>query len=251
MLKHYSRKLRKILKLKPKKSVSFKQVNEVVEQKSTKIINLVGYIVLFLALLDYTALLINAKLFNPVWGWETAGRLVETVWAPLLGFLLIFYRRHQDTIKPKELTLLSLLSWFALLLGIIYFLITPVLIGNAFRINRNQEAQFIGQINQQKTQVQQYSEQLNQANNKQLNNLLQTYQQQAPEIAVSSPQQLKEKLLNQIQQKQQTAQKQLQNNFSQEKINLIKTTFKWLIGAIVSGIAFIFIWNYTKWARVL
>lgn len=251
MLKYYSRKLRKSLKLKPQKSLNFKQVNEIVEQKSTKIVNLVGYVIFWLALLDYTALLINAKFFNPVWGWETAGRLVETVWAPLLGFLLIFYRRNQDAIKPKELKLLSLLSWFALFLGIIHFLITPVLIGNAFRINRTQQAQLIGQINHQKTQVQQYSQQLNQASNTQLDNLFQNYQQQVPEITISSSQQLKETLLNQIQRKQQTAQKQLQNNFSQEKINLIKTTLKWLIGAVISGIAFILIWGHTQWARVL
>ncbi|MDJ0531691.1 MAG: HpsJ family protein [Xenococcaceae cyanobacterium MO_207.B15] len=251
MLKYYLWKLRKDLKFQPKTSTKAKILNAIVEQKSSKIINLVGYTILFLVLLDYAALLISPKFFNPVWGWETAGKLVETVWAPLLGFLFIFYRRDQDLIKPRELTFLSLLSWLALILGTIYLLIAPVLIGNAFRINRSQKAQVTNQISQQKTQVQQYSQKLEQVSKEQLNNLLQAYQQQAPDIAISSSQQLKENLLTQINQRQQTAQKQLQNNFSQQKINLIKTTFKWLIGAIISGVSFILIWSYTQWARVL
>ena len=255
MLKYQWWKLRKSLKLKPKTKTKTsnipKKLNAIVEEKSSKIINLVGYAILLLTLLDYAILFVSPKFFNPVWGWETAGKLVETVWAPLLGFLLIFYRRDQDIIKPKELTFLSLISWFALILGTTYLLIAPVLIGNAFRINRSQKAQVTYQISQQNSQVQQYSQRLNQASSEQLDNLLQNYARQAPNIAISSPEQLKDNLISQIKQRQQTAQKQLQNNFSQQKMNLIKTTFKWLIGTIISGVSFILIWRYTQWARVL
>lgn len=251
MLKYYAWKLRKSLKLKPQKSLVSKQVNEVVEQESTKIVNLVGYAIVGLTLLDYLTLLIEPKFFNPIWGWETVGKLVETVWAPLLGFLLIFYRRNRDVIKAKELPLLSLLSWFALILGVIYFLISPILIGNAFRINRTQQAQSLAQIEQQKTEVQQYTQQLNRASNTQLNNLLQRYYPKAPQISSASSQEFKENLLKRIQQRQATVQKQLQTNFAREKRNLIKTTLKWLLGAIISGTAFVLIWSHTQWARVL
>lgn len=251
MLKYRWWKFRKGLKFKSQKPISPKKVNLIVEQKSSKIINLAGYTILLLTLLDYAALFVAPKFFNPIWGWETAGKLVETVWAPLLGFLLIFYRRNQDLIKPKELTFLSLLSWFSLILGTLYLLIAPVIIGNAFRINRSQQAQIISQISQQKSQVAQYSQQLNQASNEQLSNLLQNYLKQAPNIAISSPEQLKENLLTQIHQKQQVAQKQLQNNLSSQKINLLKTTLKWFISSIVSGTSFILIWRYTQWARFL
>ncbi len=258
MLKYYWRKLRKRLKIKSRKSsikskkpTSTKKLNLVVEQRASKIINLVGYTILLLALLDYGILLISAKFFNPIWGWETAGKLVEMVWAPLLGFLLIFYRRNQDLIKPLELRLLSILSWSALLLGTIYLSIAPVIIGNALRINNNQKAQITGQISQQKSQVQEYSQKLNQATNEQLNNLLQTYVQQAPNIAISSPEKLKENLINQIKERQETAQEQIQSNFSGRQLNLFKTTFKWFFGTIISGICLILIWKYTEWARFL
>ena len=148
-------------------------VNKTAEQKSLQTVNLVGYSILFLVLVDYLALLISAQFFDPTWELTTIGRLVETAWAPLLAFLLIFYRRYQDIIKPGELRLLSLLSWFALLLGIAYFLAVPLIIGNTIRINRSQQAQLISQIHNQKTQVQQYTQQLNQASDEQLNNLLQ------------------------------------------------------------------------------
>ncbi len=251
MLKYHWRKLHKSLKLKPRKSTSPKKVNLIVEQKSSKIINLVGYTILFLALLDYGILLISAKFFNPIWGWETAGKLVETVWAPLLGFLLIFYRRDQDLIKAIELRFLSILSWVALILGTIYLFIAPVILGNAFRINNNQKAQVTSQINQQKSQVQQYSQKLNQATNEQLKNLLQGYLQQAPNIAVSSPEEFKKNLLTEIKQRQQTVQNQLQSNLSGRQRNLFKTTVKWCLGTILSGISFILIWKYTEWARFL
>ena len=226
-------------------------VNLIVEQNSSKIINSVGYAILFFTLLDYAFLFSYSNFFNPVWGWENAGRLVETSWAPLLGFLLIFYRRDQDEIKSGELSFLSFLSWLALFLAIVYFAIAPILIGNGFRIHRIHKAQLINQINQQKAQVQQYNQQLNQATNEKLNILLQNYRKQAPNTTIVSGQELKENIFTEIQEKQKTAQAQLQNGFNEKEQNLIKKTLKWLIGTIVSGLSFILIWNYTQWARVL
>lgn len=249
-LKIYWWKLRHSLRSKPKESVGPTLVNRTVEQKSSQIVNLVGYTILFLALLEYASLLIPAKFFDPSWEMQTAGRLIERVWAPLFGFLLIFYRRYQDLIKPGELRLLSVLSWLALLLGIVHFLTVPLIIGNAIRINRSQQAQLIGQIHTQKTQVQQYTQQLNQASYEQLSTLQQNASQQAPEIA-SSPQEFKEGLLTQLNQKQQAAQKKLQSDFSQKKKGLFKTSVKWIIGAIVSSTSLILIWKHTKWARTL
>ena len=226
-----------------------KLVNKNVEEKATKIINLVGYVVLFLALLDFAFLLVSAKLFDPSWAYSTSGNLVENVWAFLLGFLLIFYRRDQELIRPREFTFLSFLSWFALVIGISYFLITPVIIGNAFRINRGRQAQVITQIAQQKSQVQQYSQQLNGASQEQLNNLFQNYQRQTSNTKVASAQEFKENLLTEVKQKQATVQNQLQSRSNKQKINLLKTTVKWSIGAIISGISFLLIWKYTNWTR--
>ena len=249
MLRYNLWRLKQNFLVKSEKTPGFKKVNEIVEQKSSQIINLVGYIILFLTLLDYAFLLVSANFFDPSWAYSTAGNLVENVWAFLLGFLLIFYRRDQDLIKQREFTFLSFLSWFALVIGIGYFLITPVIVGNAFRINRSQQSQVVVQIKQQESQAKQYSQQLNRASQEQLNNLFQKYQKQSPNKEVTSPQQLKEDILTKIQHQQETAQKQLQTRSSKQKISLLKNTVKWSIGAIISGISFILIWRYTKWTR--
>ena len=249
MLKYHLRRLKQNFRKKPEKTPNLKRINEVVEQKSSQIINLVGYVLLFLAFLDYAILLFSANLFEPTWAYNTAGNLVENVWAFLLGFLLIFYRRDQDLIQPREFTFLSFLSWLALIIGIGYFLITPMIIGHSFRINRSQQAQVAIRIDQQKSQVEQYSQQLDGASQEQLNNLFQNYKKRAPDGEIDSPQQFKENLLTEIKQQQKTAQQKLQTRFSKQKGSLLKTTVKWSIGAIISGISFILIWRYTKWTR--
>ena len=224
-----------------------------IEHRSTNIINLVGYTILFLILLDYGFLLISSQLFNPNWAYNTAGKLVENVWGLFLGLLLIFYRRDQDIVKPKESFILKIVSWLTLLAGIGYFLLAPVIVGNSFRIYRNTQAQMTFQIEQQKTQVEQYSQQLQQANGEQLSSLLQRYsgEQNDSDISANAARQMKGTLLAEVEKQQLQAEKELRSQFSNDKQNLLKTTIKWLIGSIVSAICFVLIWRHTKWARKL
>ena len=91
-------------------------------------------------------LLISPQIFEPNWTYNTAGKLVENVWGFLLCLSFIFYRRDQNIVKPKESFFLKIISWLILLIGISYFLITPVIVGNGFRIYRNSQAQTIAQI---------------------------------------------------------------------------------------------------------
>ena len=224
-----------------------------IEHRSTNIINLVGYTILFLILLDYGFLLISSQLFDPNLAYNTAGKLVENVWGLFLGLLLIFYRRDQDIVKPKESFVLKIVSWLTLLAGISYFLLAPVIVGNGFRIYRNTHAQMTFQIEQQKTQVEQYARQLQEANGEQLSSLLQRYsdEENNSDISATSARQMKGTLLAEVEKQQLQAEKQLQAQFNSEKQNLLRTTIKWLIGSIVSGMCFVLIWRHTKWARKL
>ena len=250
MFRYHLWRLKQNFSSKSETTPRLRKVNEIVEQQSSQIINLVGYVILFLTLLDYAIIFVSANLFESTVAYNTAGNLVENVWAFLLGFLFIFYRRNQDLIQPREFTLLSFLSWLALVIGIGYFLITPLLVGHAFRINHKQQARVITQINRQKSQVTQYSQQLDRVSQEQLNNLFQNYKKKAPDLEIASAQEFKENLLTEINQKQKQAQEELQTRSSKQKGNLLKTTFKWSIGAIISGMSFILIWRYTKWARI-
>ena len=79
----------------------------------------------------------------------------------------------------------------------------------------------------------------------QLNTLLKNQQQ----TSVSSIPELKTKLIAEAQQKQSVSEKELNTNLRQQTKSLIKTTTKWLIGAIISGVCFILIWKHTTWTR--
>ena len=125
-----------------------------------------------------------------------------------------------------------------------------MIVGHAFRINHKQQARVITQIDRQKSQVKQYSQQLDRVSQEQLNNLFQNYKKKTPDLEIASAQEFKENLLTEISQKQKQAQEELQTRSSKQKGNLLKTTFKWSIGAIISGMSFILIWRYTKWTRI-
>ena len=250
MLKYRLWRIKKSFTSQTEPALKYRRLNIEIEQRSTKIMNLVGYVILLLVLLDYAFLLVPPNFFNPTWAYNTAGNFIESVWGLLLGLLLIFYRRDQDIVKPKESFILKIISWSTLLIGITYFLIAPLILTNSFRIHRDNKAQITNQLDYSTTQIEQYSQQLNGASKEQLGGLLQNYQQNSPEVEINSPQELKNKLIAEAKQKQQTSQKEIKTKFSQQKKALFKTTVKWLIGAVVSGMCFIMIWKHTQWARI-
>lgn len=249
-----SRKIRKAKKnfiSKTDITLKSRKLNIDVEQRSSKIINLVGYAILILVLLDYVFLFTSSQLFDSAWAYNTAGNLVENVWGVLLAFVLVFYRRDQEIIQPKESFFLKIISWLTLAMGITYFMIIPVIIGGNFRINRNHKSQITHQVNLQKTQVELYNQNLQQADENQLNRLLQQYQeeQNLSNIGGNSTNEIKTQLLAKVKQQQAIAEKQLQAEFSKNKTDLLKRTIKWSVGAIISGMCFILIWRNSKWAR--
>lgn len=232
------------------KTSEYKKLNIQVEEKSTKIINSVGYIILTIVLINYAFLLVSAQFYDSNWIHTTAGNLIESGWGILLGFLFIFYRREQNIVKPKEIFVLKLVSWLALAIGIGYFLLAPLIIGNAFRIHRSSKAQVTNRIDLANSQVKLYSQQLDRATDRQLASVLKNYRQKAPELTINSAQQLKETLSEKAQQKQQQAATQLRKEFKIEQKNLFKTATKWSAIATLTGMCLMLIWKYTAWARV-
>lgn len=221
--------------------------DDITEKHSYKFANLLGYIILTLMVVDYGSLLIPPQFFNPTWEIETIGEIIETVFVTLLGFMLIFFRPQQQSIKHSELKILALLSWLALILGIICFLLTPLLISNCLRLNANNQAQINLQLANQNQQFEQATLDLNKLNNEQIQNLwVKANQNSAPTIAVT---QQKQQLVTQIQQRQQATKQQLQQSLKNNQLSLFKMTFKWMLGAIIAGVYFVYIWQYTKWVR--
>lgn len=250
MLKYHLWRIRKSFVTSTTTTLKYRKLNIQVEQQSTNIVNAVGYVILIVVLLNYGFLLSSARFFDSNWVHSTAGSLVENGWGLLLGFMFVFYRCDQDIVKPKEFFFLKLISWAALAIGIGYFLIAPLVVTNAFRIDRTSKTQIYSQIDLADTKVKQYVSQLNEATPEQLTQILKNLQASAPESNLNSERQLKETLLTQARQKQEQTKQELQAKFSLERKNLFATTIKWSMTAILTGMCFLLIWRYTTWARI-
>jgi hypothetical protein len=219
------------------------------EWRSVALLRLVGYALLFLSLVDFVNIFIPPRFTNPIWEFQIVGELVEKMPVPAIGFAFIFFEKEKYR-KDVEEIILKVLSWMALALGILFLLLIPLGINNTLRINNINNIQANNQLSQRLTQLQQINEQLNQATseeeiNKLFNNL--NVQGRPPEI--NSPQALKSRVLSEIN----TAQKQVQINTEtarkSQQLNLLKSSFKWNLGALIAGVLFIYIWKLTNWAR--
>lgn len=221
--------------------------NELIEQQSYSIVSLVGYVILGFLFFDYLHLLIPPQLLNPSWELETIGKFIETIWILLLGFMLVFFRPQQRPIKTTELKLLSFLSWVTLIIAIICFLVAPLLISNALRINQNTKTQINARLANQNEQLEQVFSEINKASDLEINTLLKNNQ-----IASSSSvEESRKQLLNTVNQQQKIKTQQLKQSLKNQQLTLFKTTFKWILGAILAGIAFVSIWKYTSWTRTI
>jgi hypothetical protein len=233
----------------PKKARKNKSIltNELIEHQSYSIVTLVGYVILGFIFFDYLYLLIPPQLFNPIWELETIGKFIETIWILLLGFMLVFFRTQQRPIKTTELKLLSFLSWLTLAIAIICFLVAPLLISNALRINQSEKTQINAQLINQNEQAEKVFSQIERASDAEIYTLLKNSQQ----ALSNSVKESKQQLIDTIEQQRQIKTQQLKQSLKSEQLTLFKTTLKWLIGAFIAGIAFVSIWKYTSWTRTI
>lgn len=227
------------------KSKANMSIDSLVTSQTSRLIQAVGYIVLGLSFIEYLLFFIPPQFFNPNWEFTTMGKMIELIWAPLLGFAFIFYRPQGSSISLWEKRFLSVLSWLALLIGIVYLLMIPLLTVNGFRINRNLTAQYNTQLTAQTDQVAQIKQQIEQAKDEDLKRLL---SQANPQIEVNSPE-IKQDLITSLEAQQEQAKAQSEAVLKQQQKNLLKNGAKFGIGAILSVVAFFMIWSYSRWTR--
>lgn len=222
-----------------------------IKTTSGRLIHRVGYAILALACLDYLVLLIPPQFLQPIWEFETIGKFVEIVWAPLLGYILIFYRQEQNLSKRRELRILATLSWLALGLGILYLTMIPLLVNNTIRIYRGYQAGAITQLDFNTTRTEEVRQQLDQASPEQLETIVRQELQTDPGSELDSPGQIREQLITRLEKYEQSNKVQIKTSLKEKRNNLLKVSTKWVIGAIISGVAFILVWQSTAWARDL
>ena len=218
---------------------------------SLPIIRWIGYGLLILALFDVIEMFIPARFMNPNWEFQTIGALVERVAVPLIGFAFVFLAGLNER-GNKEGIILKFLSWLTLLLGIIYFIIVPLGVINTVRIYKQQQEQITVRLQQQKSVIEQVKKTLDSP-------ISETQMQQilarlnggrAPEI--KNPQELeqaKQQVSTLVNKSESELQTQVQTARSNQRMNLLKKSVKWNLGALIAGALYITIWRNTNWAR--
>lgn len=220
--------------------------------RSARVFHWIGYGLLILALFDYIAIIFDPSPKNATWTFQMVGQFVERVPVPLLGLGLVFYIGHNFRAK-WELTLLRVLSWLSLIAAIFYIFLIPLGVISTIRIERQTSAQYNAQVEQGQQQFERARNQLNAADTpEELQVLLGSLSAQgrAPEIETTNQfRELKEQLATFIDQAQENITIQAAEVRENRRINLLRNSVKWNLGAIISAVLFAIIWKLTQWLR--
>ncbi len=213
---------------------------------SMTLLRILGYGLLLLALFDIIEMLIPLRLMNPSWEFQTFGALVERVPVPLIGLTLIFYGELHAR-RGWEFLTLKFFSWLSLLLAVLFLLMIPLGVGNTVRLNKQSYGQINTASQQQMSQAEQVEKRLKQATPEQIDNFLKS---QGRSTNAKNPQELKSQILSEVSKAKEQIKNQAQANQSTQRLNLLKNSVKWNIGALVSAVLFFSIWKVTQWARI-
>ncbi len=203
----------------------------------------VGYGLLLLTLFDVVSAIVPPQFDSPAWQFQTAGGFVERSAVPLIGFILVFYD-DRDARKKRELLLLRLLSWIALLTGIFYLALVVVFFLTPQGINDRAEAQVKAQIEPEITKQQQIQAQFEKAQPAQIEAFMKN--NRVPGIDAPA---FKAKVMQNAALTEQNLKARMALTTSGQRLALIKNAVKWALGAMVTGVLFIKIWAGTSWAR--
>jgi hypothetical protein len=228
---------------------SASRYREWIEASSFKMVALVGYSLLGLALVDFAETLLPPRMFDPNWQFQTITLLAGKVWAPLIGLMLVFVRRGSRISRP-EVKLLGFLSWLSLAIAIAYFLLVPLAITNAFRIDHNNNSQASTQMLQQSEEIRQFQQQVTEASDPQEIATLFAAINRLPGIPqLENPQATKQQMLDGLAQTEVTIQARSQANVKIAQKSLLKNTLRIVLSATIAGFAFLGIWRQSKWVR--
>ncbi|MEB3828725.1 HpsJ-like protein, cyanoexosortase A-associated [Phormidium sp. CCY1219] len=211
-------------------------------------IRMVGYGLLVLALFDTIQVFISPNFMNPNWELQTMGALVERAPVPLLGFALVFFGEDYNRTGLEDI-LLKLLSWVCLLLAVVSLLFVPLGINNTLRLNRINNQQITVQSQQQLEQLEAIEQQVSQGSTEQLQTLALELNRLGLSVDSTNTEGLKNEILSRIPQAREQVQTQTQQVRQNQRVNLLKNSVKWNLGALVSSALFFMIWRGTRWSR--
>lgn len=233
--------------LHPKDSGLF--LSEAVFNRTLVLLPMVGYTLLGLTVINTVILFIPFQPLNPVWVLETMGHLVEGCWFPLLGLVCILYGRW-GYVDRWELRLWRFLSRMMLLVGLGYLLMVPVGIRQTWKIEGMNQAQLQSQMVEHHQVFADAQERLQQSQSIEDLNELRVWIFPNRVLPIrDNPQEFKKQLQQDLVQTQRAWEGQLRSQRRAQRLTLMKKSVKWNLGAIVGGVAFLWLWNKTRWSR--
>jgi hypothetical protein len=215
------------------------------ERNLLSILPVFGYVIVILSLRDFAYTLFPLQLQNPEWELKTISTLTEQVWPFLIGLGFVFTRyfyENQEDVRSLEIFFLQFIRWLLLIIGIISFLVIPLVFLDTNRLLTF----FNAQINQQKDnalgEIIQAENRLAKVSSpdelrffaKSLKLNPEVLSLPAPElqnILKTNLNSTKTKIIQQVAQKQQ-----------EQTTNLWKGSIRTIIGLIFNGVTFVFVW---------
>ncbi|NJR61681.1 MAG: hypothetical protein HC769_24305 [Cyanobacteria bacterium CRU_2_1] len=220
--------------------------------QAIKPLHWIGYGLLILALFNLIEILISPDVMNPVWEFQAIGAIVEQAPLILVGLVIVFLVDRYNMAGWEEFVL-KFLSWLALFIGVIYLLLIPLSISDTLRIHQQTNQELSVQVEQKQELIQQVKEEVNQVQTAdELEQLISSLNNAGVSPEISDAEQLaqvKTKLSEAIVEGEQELNTQVQAARSEQFETLFKKSVKWNLGALVSGLLFISVWQGTRWAR--
>ena len=220
--------------------------------RSMGLVHIVGYGILLLTAVDLFTILVPPRFMNPTWEFQAFGQCIERVPVLFLGLILIFFGEENPRGNIERI-FVKLLSWMTLILAVIFFLLVPISIFNTIRIDQTNEQRANFELDQQLSQLRQVRGQVERAESPEdlrgLVALLRTGGT-APSLSSSDVSQTQERLYAVLKNREQLFLADNGRRISRQHRALLKQSFKWTIGAVISGILLLLTWANTKWARL-
>jgi hypothetical protein len=208
----------------------------------------VGYILLLLAIVDAVDSLVPPEFMNPNWEFATIGKFVERSPVSLIGLGLVFYRGKRFR-RRLERALLKPICVLAIGIGILYCLTIPLTLGDGMRL-QEQSVEQAGQArSQQLAQLKTLEKSIQTASVAQLQRLATTIDAQKVLGLPTSEPALRADLISRLQTVRDNNLQQSAEVTRKRLLTLRKTVAKWVIGALLAGIGFIYL-GYVSWRFV-
>lgn len=212
-------------------------------------LRIVGYGLLILWLIDIAEVLYPLQLLNAIWSFQVFGQFVERIGVLLISLCFIFFGEHKARTN-WELAIVKVLSLLTLVLAIAYFLMIPLGIGNTVRVANHTNRQISQELRENIEQLDRLQEEVaTYSSPRRLRQFIEIGDRfiKRSDVRGSSISELRAEANTQIKRQMNEIKLQAQQTRRERKVNLLKRSLKWNLGALISSILLLLIWANNSW----